>query len=259
MPAIQFSHANGFPAKTYSYLFEKIKEGYNHSIKYVPAFGIGKYKIRRNWYPLVDELIEYIEQNHHEPVIGIGHSLGSFITFWAAERRPDLFTKVIMMDPPFLPAHTRLLIRTLGPPGIFGKFFPITRQAYKRKDTFQSKEEAFNYWKPKKLFRNFHPSCFEDYVNHTLQETETGELSLIIPKKLEARLFSLTAWRLGKVQDGVPVHWLYAERSVVPPEQFDKYKAAFPKINFIEMKGGHMFPLEFPQETANKINELINL
>lgn len=257
MPVIQFSHANGFPAKTYSYFFEELKKQEDFDIRYINAFGLGKYQVNRNWYPLIDELIEHIEQHGQHPVIGLGHSLGSFITYWAAMRRPDLFSHVIMLDPPYLPWPLRLGLRIFGPLGLTKTLLPIARKAQTRRDQFQSEEEAFEYWRPKSLFRNFHPQCFEDYVQNTLVSDGKGSLTLLIPRELEARIFSLTAWKLGDKAEGVPVHWVYASKSVIPRNNIESYKESFSELSFVEMAGGHMFPLEKPTETASLINKLI--
>lgn len=258
MPFIQFSHANGFPAKTYSYLFDELNKQQALDIHYVEAFGLGKYKVEHNWYPLVDELIESIEQHQQGPVVGIGHSLGSFITYWAAQRRPDLFSRVIILDPPYLEWHIRLTLRTLGPLGLTQHILPIAKNALKRRDTFPSKEAAFEYWRPKKLFRNFHPNCFEDYVKHTLIKDETGNLRLLIPKEVESKIFSLTGWQLGQLPQNMPVHWIYGSKTVVSQKVMESHIKSFRDIVFIKMEGGHMFPLEKPTETAKLISNIIN-
>jgi len=250
MAIIQFSHANGFPAKTYLSFFKHFPE---HDFQYVNAFGIGDYRIRSNWYPLIDELIASVEAHGHKPVIGMGHSLGSVLTYWAAKRRPDLFSQVIMMDPPYLPAYVRFLLATLGPIGLMKHLLPISKKASKRKDHFQSREEAFDYWRPKKLFDNFSPESFQDYVDHTLVSDPKGGLRLLIPKDLEAKIFSLTAWKMGQPHPHVPVYWLVPEQGVVPPETIEKHKENFPDITFISVKGSHMFPLEYPRETAELV------
>jgi N-formylmaleamate deformylase len=52
-----------------------------------------------------DELVAYIEHNHLERPIIVGHSLGGFMTYWLAETAPDQIAGGIAVDgAPFLPA-----------------------------------------------------------------------------------------------------------------------------------------------------------
>jgi N-formylmaleamate deformylase len=52
-----------------------------------------------------DELLAYIEHNHLERPIIVGHSLGGFMTYWLAETAPDRIAGGIAVDgAPFLPA-----------------------------------------------------------------------------------------------------------------------------------------------------------
>jgi N-formylmaleamate deformylase len=51
------------------------------------------------------ELVEYIEHNHLDHPILVGHSLGGFMTLWVAETAPALIGGVVTVDgPPFIGA-----------------------------------------------------------------------------------------------------------------------------------------------------------
>ena len=98
---IHFAHANGFPAQSYQYFLEQL---HPHPVSYVNVLGEGEYRLRYpwdGWSLFGKEIVEAIERQHDEPVIGLGHSLGGVAVFHAARMRPDLFRKVIILDPPF--------------------------------------------------------------------------------------------------------------------------------------------------------------
>ena len=59
------------------------------------------------------ELINSIERNYKEPIVGIGHSFGAAVTFLAAASRPDLFERVILLDPTIFSAKKRMAILLL--------------------------------------------------------------------------------------------------------------------------------------------------
>mgnify|MGYP005667834609 CR=1 FL=1 len=94
-PTIHFAHANGFPAKVYSYLFEILSEDYN--IIYKDVLGHEKkYPITKNWLKSGDEIVDFISASTKEKVIGIGHSFGATSTLNAAFKAPNLFSGIIL-------------------------------------------------------------------------------------------------------------------------------------------------------------------
>jgi len=258
MALIQFSHATGIPARTYDYLFELLAP---HEVRYVEAFGIGKFKMGKNWDSMVDELIDSIS-SQPEPVVGIGHSFGAVLTMRAVAKRPELFRQVILLDPPFLDRKTRFIIRwgrrILGLNQAI-HLVPIAKQAANRKDTFASLDEARTYWKPKPFFKRWHPRCFEDYVTHALIPDGKGSLSLRTPRKLEAEIFVRTPGDFGPTHVDVPSHYLHAaKKGIVSPEEIANYhQKAFTDTGFISVDAGHMFPVEMPEKTADMIKRLI--
>lgn len=254
MPVIQFSHANGMPAKSYAHFFQQF--GASYSFQYVEAMGLGNSTFT-HWRAFSQELIQDIESHGQTPVIGMGHSLGALVTLWAAMERPELFSRVIMMDPPYLSKKIRRFIRWARLLGLGERIIPIARKANKRRDQFNSIEEARAYWSPKPFFKTFDPNCFEDYLSHSLVEKEDGGYELRIPKKLETRVFGTSPYKLDYQKGVVPVHWLVPEKSVIGQEGFEEHQKLYSDISFIRVKGSHMFPLEHPKETANLLTQLI--
>ena len=256
MTAIQFSHATGFPAESYRYFFQQLSP---YEVTYVPVFGEGRFRLRNSWRNLVPELIEDIEIKHKEPVIGIGHSFGAVLTFWAAMQRPDLFQKVILIDPPFINLRFRIFSAFARLMGQAEKMIPIARNAKRRRDTFKDFSEASAYWRPKRLFRNFHPECFEDYVKASLVP-DGSEMTLRISADEEAKMFASTPVFIGSGKFKIPSYYLYpAKGSVLMGNALAEQKKRFSNTEFMEIeKGGHMFPLEYPLETAEILKKLIS-
>ena len=52
-----------------------------------------------------EEIIDYVQQNHLDHPIIVGHSLGAFLAYWIAETAPDVIGGAIPVDgAPFFPA-----------------------------------------------------------------------------------------------------------------------------------------------------------
>ena len=158
MNKVQFSHANGFPASTYSNLFELLN---NTQVNFVEKMGHGNYPLNKDLNNFADELIESIEKVYSEPVIGIGHSLGGVVTLLAASKRPDLFKKIIVLDPVLFSKRKRYVVWLLLKIG-FTDWLGVTKKAVKRRTHFSSLEEVRKIYQQKPLFKRFHQKCFED-------------------------------------------------------------------------------------------------
>ena len=102
MSTIQFSHANGFPARVYSALFDQLNE---HTISAINVLGDNRNSSEINWYDLRDDIIKSVEKIG-DVVIGIGHSFGGILTLLAAAKKPELFQNIILLDPPFCLLYT---------------------------------------------------------------------------------------------------------------------------------------------------------
>ncbi|MCI2283470.1 alpha/beta hydrolase [Colwellia sp. MSW7] len=76
-----------------------------------------RYPVENNWQPLVDELIDFVKQqldvHQQKQVINVGHSFGGVISFIAACQQPELFSGLIMLDPPVITGSTAFMMKFL--------------------------------------------------------------------------------------------------------------------------------------------------
>ena len=122
-PIIHFSHANGFPAPCYSKLFGFLENGFR--IGYLDRIGHdARFPVSDRWDHLVDELIAGIETRWNEPVIGVGHSLGGYLSALAAVRRPELFRAIILLDAPILGQFTGSAVQFIKHIGLIDRVTP---------------------------------------------------------------------------------------------------------------------------------------
>ena len=76
-----FSHLHGF------------------SISWIDAIGMDpRYPPTEGWPRLVEQWMDSIK----EPVFGVGHSLGGYLNYLAAVRRPELFRAIVLLDAPII-------------------------------------------------------------------------------------------------------------------------------------------------------------
>ena len=254
-PTIQFAHANGFPAKTYSTFFDYFSD---YNIEYVPIMAHGKHGVSPNWKPLGQELVSAIKKHNKQPVIGIGHSMGGAALMYAACWQPQLFDKIIFLDPPLFPTYKRILFNIMKKIGLLDKVGPSGR-AKTRRVEFDSYEAAFQYFKSKQLFKHFDERCFKDYINYGLIPNDDNGVKLVFQAQKEYQIFRNLAYLRGKVKFKMPSYFIYSSTySVLQPNDIKWLQKKYTNTQFISFDGGHLFPLEQPKATAQLIQELIN-
>lgn len=248
---VHFSHANGFPAQSYEYLFSLIE---NIDIGYINKMGHANYSNLVDLTHLRDEIIDKIEAQHDQPVIGMGHSSGAAATLLAAAKRPELFKKIILLDPVVFSGRKRLAIWLSKKLGLWESFSPAKRAMVRRVE-FANRSEAFDYFKQKPLFKNFHPACFESYIQHGLISTDTG-MRLAFSAQVEADIFRNVPTKLPTDLSKLKGTIIYGDKSkIIGKSDIAWWQKNAPNLEIIAFDGEHLFPFESPQETANLLNK----
>jgi len=254
MSIIQFSHANGFPAKTYSVLFNYLE---TYKISTINILAENKKPQEINWHDLTEDVIECAGQ-FGKPVVGVGHSFGGMLTLLAAAKKPELFQTIIILDPPLFSTKKRLIISLMRALNIEDWVSPSGKSKNRRR-YFQSKTEAYKYFKSKKIFKNFHPDTINDYVTHGLISGEKG-LELSIPVEKEVAIFNKMITSLPKSVFNVEGTLIYASKNpILWTTDLCWIKKQFTQLKFIPFPASHLFPLEFPESTARMIIRCIEL
>ncbi|MCD6047369.1 MAG: putative hydrolase or acyltransferase [Gammaproteobacteria bacterium] len=249
---LHFAHGNGFPSESYQELFDHLSPEFD--IHYIPMVGHGEYPVTDNWPHLVAELIQHIKASHSQPVIGLGHSMGGVLMFMAAAQAPELFQQIILLDSP-LPGFWRsFLLRFVKQMRLLHWFTPI-QQVRVRRQSFHSKEEAFQYFKQKPLFRHFTDQSLWLYVENGLTATEKGYV-LRFDRSIETNLYATVPHNLYQYSKpaGVRSSVIYSMHShlLKSPELLAmRLRYGFELHAFDQ--GTHLFPFEYPKETAQKI------
>ena len=253
-PVLHFSHANGFPAPTYRSMLASLDASFR--ISTIPSLGIDpRYPPTEGWPHLAQQVIDHIERHHTQPVIGVGHSLGGFLTFMAAAARPALFRSIILLDAPIIGAIKGRLLGATKAFGIVDRVTPAgtTRE---RRAEWASLAEAERHFRGKALFRHFAPEALRDYVRFGLED-DGRKLRLMIDPAIEYQIYRTVPHdlhrTLGKLR--VPAGFIGgADSDVVRRVGLSTMRRA--GFAFRRVRGGHLFPLEHPGIAAEAILEM---
>ena len=254
MKKIHFSHANGFPANSYEYFFSHLDDV---SIDFINTMGHAGYENKKNLSFLRDELIDHISNHNDQPVVGIGHSSGGAATLFAAAERPELFEQVILIDPITLGSRKRFAIDLFRKVGLWNRYSPA-KKTRKRRFLFKDRQEAFEYYQQKSLFKHFHPNSYQSYIEHGL--TKSGEqFELTFSPQVEADIFNHAPTRIPKDLSKVKGTIIYAKNSYIfGQSDINWWKKKHPHFNLICFDGYHLFPFELPEKAAQEVNNLLN-
>lgn len=252
--SIFFAHANGFPSATYAKLFAALAPDF--SVRHLEQHGHDpRFPVNDNWDNLVDELILHLQQLD-EPVWGVGHSLGGVLHYHAALRYPELYRGVVMLDSPLLTGVDRLVIRAAKRFGFIDRITPAGRTVGRR-ESFADFSEAKAYFAGKTLFSRFDPDCLDAYVRHGLRAEGQG-LRLRFDPATEINIYRSVPHTVpGRPQQlQVPLAVVRGRHSRVVLPHHARQVARVPRGEYHSLPGGHMFPLERPQDTAQLLRDL---
>jgi len=255
-PLLHFSHANGFPAPCYAAMLGELSRRYH--VGWIEAIGTDpRYPVTEGWPFLVEQLVDSIERNYGgEPVFGVGHSLGAYLTFLAAARRPDLFRAIVMLDAPIIgPIKGRLLDATKRI-GIVDRVTPAGATRDRRAE-WESREDAKAHLRTRKLFRRFADECLDDYVHHALAKAE-GHFKLKIDPAIEYQIYRTIPHDMHRHlrELKVPAGFVGGTESDVV-HRVGMSHLRGPRFLKRRVPGGHLFPFEHPLEAAGAIRELL--
>lgn len=218
--------------------------GEHFSVSWEEAIGMDpRHPPTEGWPHLVAQLIESIR----EPVYGVGHSLGGYLNYLAAVKRPELFRAIVLLDAPIIGPFRGSMLGATKRLGIVDRVTPAgaTRD---RRSTWPSREEAKAHFRGRALFRHFADECLDDYVAHGL--VQNHELRLRIDPAIEYQIYRTIPHdmmrSLPKLR--VPAGFIGgAESDVVRRVRLAGMK---PRFRMRKVPGGHLFPFERPREAA---------
>ena len=253
---LHFSHANGFPSKSYSVLLDRLNQHYDvnwiDQVAHDPNF-----PVTDNWEHLVNQLEQYFEAQYDRPAIAVGHSLGGVLSYMLAVRRPDLVKAVLLLDAPVLDPFTSNVVR-LAKGLKFVDYITPAGRTNGRQEHWKDQNEAVEYFKGKSLFRQVDERCLRDYVRFGTEPCEAG-ICLTFKAETEVKIYRTIPHNLhrNRQQLSVPGAMIYGRQSNVVRTMQKRHMKRALGMALDWMQGGHLFPLEYPEQAADKIHQVL--
>ena len=247
-PLALLHHANGFCAGVWGLVAEKLRARYR--VVALDARGHGDSSRPRgpaayHWERFPEDVVALAEHLVGElgaprVALGLGHSFGGTALLGAASRRPDLFERLVLVDPVTPPAEVDPQRRR--------HTSALADGARRRAHVFASREDARARWARRSLFAACDPRALDLYAVHGLRERRDGRVALKCPGAVEAAIFEsasidVFAWARG-VQ--APTLILWAKRGNFSRATYEKLAASMRAGRVEDVDAGHLVPLERP-------------
>ncbi len=258
---LHFAHANAYPVKTYTHFLDLFKDQFEvlgmHQRPCWPESDENEFV---EWGQLANDMIHVFDENNLKSVVGMGHSMGGIATLYSANKRPDLYSAIVLIDPVIMDRDLIAMMSQM-PLEQKNEFNPMIQIAKKRRDTWENEEEALCYFESKRFFQAFTNEAKKQFIEHGLKKNN-GQLTLSYPREWEARVYSIVpdVWEeLANLS--VPTLIVKAEKSDVirTEKHWNMIKEVASSATCIELPdAGHLIPQEKPLELMQVIVNFLN-
>lgn len=262
-PTLVMIHATGFHGRCWDEVIRYFPE-YHVIAMDQRGHGLSENTSFDGWRVFADDLVALLNHLDVSHAIAIGHSMGGHNATMAAALAPQLFSRLLLIDPVILsPQSYQQHVNVAIPPV---SDHPIAR----RRRYFDSVEDALNRYHSRTPYNIFTPQALLDYFNFGLIQTEQeAGVGLACLPETEARIYQ-TVFSNPAIVDAIdsvdiPVVVVRAMQAKSQEQMMSDFRFS-PTWNGLAMrfKQGedillneltHFMPMEAPERVARLIKE----
>ncbi|MDI6796162.1 MAG: alpha/beta hydrolase [Desulfatibacillaceae bacterium] len=207
------------------------------------------------WHILAKDIAGLFDKLALEKPFVVGHSMGAVIAALSEANYGPRASGMLLIEPIFLPQEFYGV-------KIGVNDHPLASKSIRRRNHWDSEEEAKDYLRKKPLFASWDEEMLDLYIARGMKPDDNNGLTLVCTPVREASLFMGSVitdpWPLLQK---VSCPTLLAEGEKSENRAFiDLKKAAamLPKGRYRLIEGaGHLIPMERPRATASLVKELV--
>lgn len=266
-PLALLHHANGFCAATWSLVAQSLTSrwrvlaidarGHGDSSRPAGDAAYDWHEFKRDWLAVSEWALDRIGGSAIDLVVG--NSFGGAVALLAAAERPELYRRLVLLDPVVVPARADENADGSSVAGPLRKSAeaspsPIALQARRRRQVWPTRTAAAEAWRDKPMFAGWEPRAFELYLEHGLRDREDGHVELACSGDVEAAIFEHTGCAdvLGAARSVTAPTWVVrAAKGYFPTPMFEALCEQLEFGQFLELDAGHLMPMEAPELVAD--------
>ena len=254
-PLALLHHANGFCSALWAGVAERLRGRFR--VIAMDARGQGDSSQPPpgepcTWEGLCDDLEEvarhwFEDSGQRRIALGLGHSFGGTLMMCVAARRPEIFERLVLVDPVIFPE---------GVDRSQARGNELAVRALKRTRRWESRAEARAFFGEKELFEAWEPRAIDLYVAEALRDCPDGGIKLKCPPGVESSIFGgPSSLDIHGAADrlGTPTLLLRARAGNFEREVFDALAARMLEGRVEDVDAGHLIPMENPQRVADAV------
>lgn len=262
MGLLIFSHGNSFPASTYGVMTVSLKKR-GFKVKAIEKFGHdSNYPVSDNWTHLVQQLADFTRRESDkagEAATLVGHSLGGILSLMCAARHPAIVRGLVMVDSPLIGGWRAGALGAIKSTGTVGHVSPgVVSQ--RRKNSWDSVDAAFDFFKTKRSFGAWDDAVLRDYVEHGT-ELHNGKRVLCFSREVETQIYNTLPHNLDSLLRRKPLQCPAAFIGGLQSAEMQRIGTSLTeklvKGRMQWLDGTHLFPMEKPLATAAAIETAI--
>ncbi|MCL1864238.1 MAG: alpha/beta hydrolase [Spirochaetes bacterium] len=253
-PDLLLLHATGFFPWLWHPIAAVLSDSYNIIVPYYCDHREGEPEDGGVlWSILAEDMDKFCASLNIKNPFAVGHSMGGAVLTLCAALHDFRPKSMVLIEPIFLPPAAYTAKITV-------EQHPLASKSINRRNGWDNIDEAYSYFKSKKLFSRWDNEMLDLYIKHGMSVAEDGKLKLLIHPRKEASLFmgvnAIDPWHLlPKVECPMFV----VEGDFSDNKTFIDYKKVtgiFPNGSYYKVKdAGHLLPMEKPHVTSELIKE----
>jgi pimeloyl-ACP methyl ester carboxylesterase len=186
--------------------------------------------------------------------LGLGHSFGGTSMLLAASHEPDLFERLVLVDPVL---HAPRAAESWDPERL-ARASSLVERASRRRTVFPDRAAARENWRDKDLFADWDPRAFDLYLDEGMIDRADGQVELKCAPETEAAVYAAgpasDVWdRAEKL--AVPTLLLWARHGDFPRVLFETYASRMLNARIQDVDAGHLVPMERPEVVVDAVLE----
>lgn len=194
-------------------------------------------------------LAEALAPEHGPVALGMGHSFGGTAMLGASKARPDLFERLVLVDPVAPPPAWMLPSDASDRPNA------LAEGARRRRTDWGSRAEAREKWGRRSVFAAWQPEVLDLYALDGLRERADGSVTLKCPSAVEAAIFERgRELDVLAIAEGhpTPTLWLRAAQGNFPSDWCRTLTSRMRACELVDLDAGHLVVMEQPELVARE-------